>query len=117
MNSLFSRIHRIVRSNFSKHPKIEGWHTPNVSEDLPWSEDDPSQSSWSEQELAYYANLEVSPGAPFSLIQTSYRKLLKKYHPDLYNEDQAKRAIAADITSRLNEAYRYFRAARRHQAG
>jgi curved DNA-binding protein CbpA len=53
--------------------------------------------------LHYYSVLDVHPSAEFEVIESSYRRLAKKYHPDIYtgSKDEAER-----IMSDLNEAMR-----------
>ena len=60
------------------------------------------------REAEYYANLELKPGADFSLIKTAYKRLMKQYHPDLHAGNEEKRKAAELITTRLNEAFKYF---------
>ena len=59
-------------------------------------------------EKEYYGNLELPVGASFDEIKKQYRLLLKKYHPDKYNNDEKKRKIAEQVVSKLNTAYNYF---------
>lgn len=66
-----------------------------------------TRSPYSEQELQYYANLEVAPGSSFADIKKSYRRLLAHYHPDRYHDD-VRRQDAEELTRRLNEAYAFF---------
>lgn len=61
-----------------------------------------------EKEKAYYANLELSSGAPFAEIKKSYRRLMKIYHPDLYHNDKEKFEMAQEVSRQINEAYVYF---------
>ena len=61
----------------------------------------------SSKEAKYYANLEVSPGASFEEIKKSYKRLLKKYHPDKFHNDK-RSEYAKTIVQQLNEAYTYF---------
>jgi DnaJ-domain-containing protein 1 len=57
---------------------------------------------------AYYQALEVAPGASFDEIKASYKKLVKKYHPDLFHNNPEKRRYAEIVTQKINEAYTYF---------
>ena len=80
MNSILGRVSKIVRSNFYKQAADKECEDPYYLERFSCS--DSHQHNWSKKELDYYANLEVAPGSSFSSIRASYRKLLKKYHPD-----------------------------------
>ena len=51
---------------------------------------------------------ELPYGASFDEIKKSYRKLLKKYHPDKFHNDEKKYKIAQDLVDKLNMAYNYF---------
>ena len=61
-----------------------------------------------EKENQYRANLEVDTSTNIKGIRTSYKNLMKKYHPDLHASDQNKRETAKQITQKLNEAMNYF---------
>ncbi|MGR3319776.1 MAG: J domain-containing protein [Candidatus Anammoxibacter sp.] len=54
----------------------------------------------------YYANLEVPYGSDLDTVKKAWKRLLKKCHPDLFTNDPAKKEIAHDLASKLNEAYR-----------
>ncbi|MFQ5673441.1 MAG: J domain-containing protein [Nitrospinales bacterium] len=54
----------------------------------------------------YYANLELPPGAGRDEAKRAWKRLLKKYHPDLHSAHPEKRKVATELTGRLNEAYR-----------
>lgn len=56
----------------------------------------------------YYANLEIPEGSSFEEIRAAYRRMLKKYHPDVYHQSPEKRQIAEKISQQMNEAYRFF---------
>lgn len=66
-----------------------------------------SDSKVSDKERAYYANLEIPPGSGFEDIQKAYRRLLKKYHPDKFDNDD-RGQYAKQIVQKLNEAFNYF---------
>lgn len=59
-------------------------------------------------EQKYYNVLELEYGADFSAIKRAYKKLLKKYHPDLYANNPEKEKVAKEVTKQINEAYSYF---------
>lgn len=52
-----------------------------------------------------YANLEVSPGASFEQVKRSYKKMLRRYHPDRHSMDPEKLKLATEITTKINESY------------
>ncbi len=60
------------------------------------------------KENEYYADLELKRGATFKEIKASYRRLIKMYHPDLFQHDEKKKKIADEVTLKINEAYDYF---------
>ena len=101
---LFDRFIRILKSNLNtpysspptneKEKPIED--VPTIKKNIPTIED------------GYYANLELKAGASLEQIKKSYKTLMKKYHPDLFHNDEAQRKAAELITSKLNEAYSYF---------
>jgi DnaJ-domain-containing protein 1 len=53
-----------------------------------------------------YAALEVPQGSDFETVRKSYRRLMRKYHPDLHGGTPAKQRTATDLTQRLTEAYK-----------
>ncbi|MEH0155800.1 DnaJ domain-containing protein [Limibacter armeniacum] len=65
------------------------------------------------KEREYYEALELPNGAPYTEIKKAYRKLMKIYHPDLYNNDPEKFKIAQEVSLKINEAYTYF--SRKHK--
>ena len=56
-----------------------------------------------------YANLDVPIGAPFEEIRRSYKRLLKRYHPDRFADDPQKQSLATEITQKLNQSYQRIR--------
>jgi DnaJ-domain-containing protein 1 len=53
-----------------------------------------------------YAALEVPTGSDFETVKRSYRRLMRKYHPDLHTGAPEKHRAATDLTQRLTEAYK-----------
>ena len=61
----------------------------------------------------YYDALRVSPRADMEEIRESYRRLVKRYHPDLHGQVDEKRAlILRKKMAKVNEAYSQIRKAR-----
>ncbi len=56
----------------------------------------------------YLANLELARGVSMKEIKNAYKRLIRKYHPDLHAGDEEKREHALIITQKLNEAIDYF---------
>ena len=44
----------------------------------------------------------------FEEIKASYKRLLKKYHPDKFYGDEKKLQTAQEVVKKLNIAYNYF---------
>ena len=53
-----------------------------------------------------YATLEVPAGSDFETVRKSYRRLMRKYHPDLHGGSPEKSRAATDLTQRLTQAYK-----------
>ena len=53
-----------------------------------------------------YAALEVPAGSDFETVKKSYRRLMRKYHPDLHVGTPEKARAATDLTQRLTQAYK-----------
>ena len=52
-----------------------------------------------------YAQLEVPYGADFEEVKKSFRRLMRKYHPDLHTGNPAKQKVATQLTMSLTQAY------------
>lgn len=53
----------------------------------------------------YYANLEVSYGADLQTVKKNYRRLMRKYHPDRFNDDPEMQELATELSQELSQAY------------
>ncbi len=58
-----------------------------------------------EKLAGYYANLEVPYGSDLETVRAAWKKLVRKYHPDLHSSDPEKVKIATEIVKGLNQAY------------
>lgn len=53
----------------------------------------------------YYANLEIPYGSDLETAKESWKRLLRKYHPDLHSNNPDRRQVAHELTQKLNKAY------------
>lgn len=53
----------------------------------------------------YYANLELPLGATTLEVKAAYRRLMRRYHPDLHQADGAKAEVATKLAQELRVAY------------
>lgn len=116
--SLFKRIKNIIRSNINfdsassnwSYENYEGYTSQNDSfhDDTQQQNTEFYQQKTNDIEKEYYGNLELPYGVGFDEIKKAYRKLLKKYHPDKFHNDERKLKIAQDVVKKLNIAYEYF---------
>lgn len=53
----------------------------------------------------YYKVLDLPYGASFEQVKASYRKLMRKYHPDLHHQTPQKAKAATELTMQVTEAY------------
>ncbi|HEX8952095.1 MAG TPA: J domain-containing protein, partial [Polyangia bacterium] len=51
------------------------------------------------------SQLEVPYGAPFEEVKKSFRRLMRKYHPDLHAGNPQKHQTATQLTMSLTQAY------------
>lgn len=57
------------------------------------------------QVAEWYRVLDVQPGADLAAIKSAYRKLMRKYHPDLFAGDARKQKAATELSMRVTNAY------------
>lgn len=108
--SLLKRIKNIIQSNINHKEEIEEQEIDINSYDDLYYEDSKDYTSSEEDniERKYYKILEVEYGSDFNKIKTAYKRLLKKYHPDLFQNKPEKLEAAQKLTKKINEAYNYF---------
>jgi len=53
----------------------------------------------------YYKVLNLPYGSPFVEVKASYRKLMRKYHPDLHTKSPAKLKAATELSMQVTQAY------------
>jgi DnaJ-domain-containing protein 1 len=65
----------------------------------------PRPGSADAQLADWYRVLDLSPGAELSQIKTSYRQLMRKYHPDMHAGNPQKQKAATELSMRVTAAY------------
>lgn len=53
----------------------------------------------------YYARLEVPYGSDYNAVKAAYRRLMRKYHPDLHAVSPEKHKAATEVSQALTQAY------------
>ena len=53
----------------------------------------------------YYANLELPLGAPLQDVKSAYRRLMRRYHPDLHANNPNNAEAATQLARELRIAY------------
>ena len=53
----------------------------------------------------YYKTLDLPYGADFDQVKAAYRKLMRKYHPDLHVQSPQKQKAATELTMQVTQAY------------
>ena len=104
--SLFKRIENIIKSNINHKEEID--IDINSYDDIYYEDSNNIPKNENEKEKKYYKILELEYGSDFNSIKKAYKKLLKKYHPDLFQNKPEKLKSAQIVSKQINEAYTYF---------
>ena len=112
---ILQRLYRIARSQVANDeyldPPLAGAQYARPADSDPVSERPPQDA-----ELARcYANLEIPYGSDIETARRSWKRLLKKYHPDLHAGDPHKRRVADQLTAELTLAYRHIENSLKHK--
>ena len=65
----------------------------------------PRPGSTEAQVLEWYRVLDLQVGADMAQIKTSYRQLMRKYHPDMHAGSPQKQKAATELSMRVTTAY------------
>jgi curved DNA-binding protein CbpA len=65
----------------------------------------PRPGSTEAQLLEWYRVLDLQVGADMAQIKTSYRQLMRKYHPDMHAGSPQKQKAATELSMRVTTAY------------
>lgn len=110
--SLTRRLRRLIRAQLGQlrsdpfedeaegdaSPGTETASSSNIS-----SSDAPDAEVPTDVAEAYRA-LEVPVGSEREAVKKGYRRVMKKYHEDRFQQDPEKREVAGEVSKRLNEA-------------
>ncbi len=65
----------------------------------------PRPGSTEAQLLEWYKVLDLQAGADMAQIKSSYRQLMRKYHPDMHAGNPQKQKAATELSMRVTTAY------------
>ena len=65
----------------------------------------PRPGSTEAQLLEWYRVLDLQVGADMAQIKTSYRQMMRKYHPDMHAASPQKQKAATELSMRVTTAY------------
>lgn len=108
LNSLLDRIKEFeerggLNAIFDEGDAPEGFeHIGNDPQPHNYS---PPKSATEKTLRDYYANLEVEYGADLDTVKASYRRLMRKYHPDRFAHDENMQELSTELTQELTRAY------------
>lgn len=95
-----------------KEQAARGGPMPNYSSTSSSSSSQSSQSrppprpgSQAAQIAEWYRVLDLNEGAELSQIKTSYRQLMRKYHPDMHAGNPQRQKAATELSMRVTAAY------------
>ena len=113
--NMFSRLFKIISSRLpysGTNQKLGD--TPEGQKYFKYKMDDAAHGETETQQnqtvqnpelAAYYANLELPYGSQLESVKHAWKRLLRRYHPDLHSSNPKKRRVANQLTQGLNRAY------------
>lgn len=103
---LYSRLNVGLRDDpTNRHGPWEQYDQPAGNGTYGASQSEPTVPDVDPMLAGYYANLEVPYGSDLTTVRRAYKRLVRKYHPDMHSGDPEKRRIANELTQGLNRAY------------
>jgi DnaJ-domain-containing protein 1 len=104
--SIPRRLWRLLKTEFnSRLGKFEtSRRKPYQWTREPYEDTQSTVNSQDAKLASYYRMLELPYGAPLYNVKASYKRLMKKYHPDKYQSEE-QRETATELVKKLNEAY------------
>jgi len=106
--SLTRRLKRIVRAQWGALQGPPRDDETEHADDAPDGND--AEASETQPEVPpdvaeAYRALEVSVGSDRAAVKAAYRRLMKRYHQDRFENDPERRETAGEVSKRLNLAY------------
>ena len=112
--SISRRIGRLLRAHWGalRHgpdehgfspEEVAGWS--KVSQDRSSAPEEAKRQAVPPEVAAAYRALEVPVGSARAEVKKSYRRLMRTYHQDRFENDPDRRATATEVSKRLNLAY------------
>ncbi len=98
--SIISRVSRILRARLAAGGFAGRGPEPSTAGAAP-----PSAPAVDRELAGYYANLEVPYGSDLATVKEAWKRLMRKYHPDLHSSDSARLTTATELVKKLNHAY------------
>lgn len=108
MAGILNRLFEVARARLqdasasetrgSAPPGNPGYHAPEPDEQVFTQNEDPLAQ--------YYANLEIPPGSDLATARQAWKRMMKRYHPDLHSGDPERVKLANELSAKLTEAYR-----------
>lgn len=113
--SLFKRIQRILTAEISEvwehifvfkndTTRTQTASGASFSDKANGFRSEPTPPPIDAQLARHYAALEIPYGADLATVKSAWRRLQKKYHPDLFSNDLERYHLAQEISQGLNEA-------------
>ena len=90
------------------HPRVRAFPDAGRSSPNPCSTGSarsPRPGSTEAQLAEWYRVLDLQPGADMAQIKSSYRQLMRKYHPDMHAGNPQKQKAATELSMRVTTAY------------
>ena len=104
--SIPNRIWRLLRTEVnSRLGRLEPGKRHPFFQETFWQEVKDNYDGKDPVLAQHYKTLELPYGAPLENVRASYKRLMKKYHPDRYR-DAGRKETATELVKRINEAYR-----------
>ena len=111
--NFMSRLLAVIRSRLSVPLGEDGRFASEAAAGAGYNTDGPTAEQKThdvDPRLAeYYANLEAPYASDLATVRKAWKRLMRKYHPDLHSSDPAKQKTATELVKKLNHAYEQLR--------